>query len=1060
MKKLWKLALLLCLTPAVFAQVQLGKGVQVGGTGSGATLPTNAITYGTSSTTSRAATATDIKNLVQSSTGCTTSGNFWEPASGTCIPSPGGLTGQTITCAVKAASATTSTSSLPICDDGTTLTITHPTTFNDGSGKAGYFGLKQGTAQSTVTGEIGFTAPTSVTAYNMLWPGAQWTGLLSNNGSGVLSGVSVLPVANGGTGTTTPGIVAGTNVTVTGTWPNQTVNSTGGGGGSLPTATAPGQIISSTTAGTTYAVQPQVFYSQGGDTIASIETECSSACTYVVTAPQTITLSASHAMSSTVTLQFMAGGKWTINGAFTLSNIQISQASELTAHLAGTSTLALSPLVSRVPVEWCGAVGYATNAAASSGPDYTGQIQKCIDALAIGSTLKFQGGLSYQASSGLRVITSGITLEGGPGAGSASANIVSNSATVNILSIDGSGGMIFWDNVDNISLFRMTLPSGTVPTQGVGLFARLVGGLGIHNVYSFDSLDGFYTNGTPTYGIATWVAACTNGQFSVNTYTTQVLNCFDIDSSNGVGEGTLSIQGVFATAGSALPSGGVVSTAFYVHGLAVNDLDLYSPESSNVSYGVKIVYTGSGNIDTEADIHIISPILEAYVAAVYVSGLSFDTGYPTVVIDGGYLAPTSIAAKALDCENSIGVNVLGAQFIGGGDGVHANNCTALSITGNTFMQVAGIAIDFVNTTSSVVVGNTFSQVGSTNTVSLTGASTANTITANAVRGSATYGFNFSGGSAANELWANTCGTTITFCFTGSAVQGTGWTILSGTYITTPYIPVIAPTGTGDNAIFYLQPNAGDVWYEIATGSSAGAGVNSLAFYNATAGKTPFNIFSHGGVTTLGTYKDGVFGWNSDASYAGPSLDTGLSRCISTANCIAVGNGTAGNTSGTIKAANYGAGALANGMTATTQSPSDNSTKVATTAYVDAREPVTTKTWTVAPTLFATGTMLGGVYYLPNVPPFYASGPFTARLSGTISCSVAPVINVMDLGTSPSTAYGSATSITSLTTGTSDGVYSTTPGTFGLTTGHYIGIAFSSGTCVTAPNFDITVQWGD
>lgn len=40
-----------------------------------------------------------------------------------------------------------------------------------------------------------------------------------------------LPVANGGTGTTTPSIVAGTNITVSGSWPNQTINSTGGGGG-------------------------------------------------------------------------------------------------------------------------------------------------------------------------------------------------------------------------------------------------------------------------------------------------------------------------------------------------------------------------------------------------------------------------------------------------------------------------------------------------------------------------------------------------------------------------------------------------------------------------------------------------------------------------------------------------------------------------------------------------------------------------------------------------------------------------------------------------------------
>jgi hypothetical protein len=40
-----------------------------------------------------------------------------------------------------------------------------------------------------------------------------------------------LPVANGGTGTTTPSLVAGANVTISGTWPNQTVSSTGGGGG-------------------------------------------------------------------------------------------------------------------------------------------------------------------------------------------------------------------------------------------------------------------------------------------------------------------------------------------------------------------------------------------------------------------------------------------------------------------------------------------------------------------------------------------------------------------------------------------------------------------------------------------------------------------------------------------------------------------------------------------------------------------------------------------------------------------------------------------------------------
>jgi hypothetical protein len=59
-----------------------------------------------------------------------------------------------------------------------------------------------------------------------------------------LSG-SALPVANGGTGTATPSLVAGSNVSITGSWPNQTVNSSGG---------SSTRVWSSYTASTTYTV--------------------------------------------------------------------------------------------------------------------------------------------------------------------------------------------------------------------------------------------------------------------------------------------------------------------------------------------------------------------------------------------------------------------------------------------------------------------------------------------------------------------------------------------------------------------------------------------------------------------------------------------------------------------------------------------------------------------------------------------------------------------------------------------------------------------------------------
>jgi len=74
--------------------------------------------------------------------------------------------------------------------------------------------------------------------------GITLTGTVTSTGNltlgGTLSGVSLttqvsgtLPVLNGGTGTTTPALVAGSNVTISGTWPNQTVNATSGSSGTV-----------------------------------------------------------------------------------------------------------------------------------------------------------------------------------------------------------------------------------------------------------------------------------------------------------------------------------------------------------------------------------------------------------------------------------------------------------------------------------------------------------------------------------------------------------------------------------------------------------------------------------------------------------------------------------------------------------------------------------------------------------------------------------------------------------------------------------------------------------
>lgn len=53
--------------------------------------------------------------------------------------------------------------------------------------------------------------------------------------------IGVLPVVNGGTGLTNPSLVAGTNVSVTGTWPNQTINASA----TIESVTATAPVVSS-----------------------------------------------------------------------------------------------------------------------------------------------------------------------------------------------------------------------------------------------------------------------------------------------------------------------------------------------------------------------------------------------------------------------------------------------------------------------------------------------------------------------------------------------------------------------------------------------------------------------------------------------------------------------------------------------------------------------------------------------------------------------------------------------------------------------------------------------
>ena len=83
--------------------------------------------------------------------------------------------------------------------------------------------------QSSTTKQI--TVSNLLTAANLGTPTA--INLTNATNVPVNQATGILPVANGGNGTASPSLVGGTNITVTGSWPNQTITATGSAAGDV-----------------------------------------------------------------------------------------------------------------------------------------------------------------------------------------------------------------------------------------------------------------------------------------------------------------------------------------------------------------------------------------------------------------------------------------------------------------------------------------------------------------------------------------------------------------------------------------------------------------------------------------------------------------------------------------------------------------------------------------------------------------------------------------------------------------------------------------------------------
>ena len=160
--------------------------------------------------------------------------NLTSQVTGT-LPIANGGTGTTST--TFANLTTNVTGTLPVANGGTGVTSSTGTGSTVLSASPTFTGTPAAPTAATNTN----TTQIATTAFVQNQIGAIAAGVVSFSGgttgltpstatTGVVTLGGILDVDNGGTGTATPSLVQGTNVTITGTWPNQTINSTNGGG--------------------------------------------------------------------------------------------------------------------------------------------------------------------------------------------------------------------------------------------------------------------------------------------------------------------------------------------------------------------------------------------------------------------------------------------------------------------------------------------------------------------------------------------------------------------------------------------------------------------------------------------------------------------------------------------------------------------------------------------------------------------------------------------------------------------------------------------------------------
>lgn len=764
----------------------------------------------------------------------------------------GPTTAPTGTCSVNGAWQITQDGVITWCDAGTWTTFVGSGGTVSGSGTTGYVPLWTSTSAIgnslldygiTTPGTFTFGAPVAVNnagaasqlslTYNnnALVPGSSSTAVYGVDSSG-----HAVVSEDGGTAAricdATNGVCPSTSPT--GSNGNPQINASGSFGADVNTIVA-----------------------QSGDTIASIESACSSApCLYKVNIAQTFTLAANHAMNGNVWVQFGPNGVWTVNGSsYTLSGVQVaSGTSNNTEHFSpsGTASVTLSTLNTLNPVLWFGA------ACNGSTNDLTA-IQDSLNAttygqavLPAGMVCDIGGTLTLSKSNVGMTCSAPLSRGGSIFGGTNSCALVETTAGDDAIDVHGvSGTPLVFGKFSDFAIESSVTQTGTA----AGLSLSFTGGVIVEGIASADFVRSFYIHASPSYA--------NGGFYRDDAYWTSLSSGlsspvgFYLDSADGNAENSLTINGD----GVSLEDGPLDAIAMELNGTAVNDVDVYGFNVAGGN-GILVDYTGSGTNANCSDIHFINSTIDNF----YNYGLEVEncgasqTG--SVEFSGGWVvggASTSSTNGAIYLLDSSGVSVNHVQIGGhsGGQtaasGVDISGGSGNSTNNNTFLNQPYALLMTNNTTGNTAEGNTINNAGSSITLGaeIENGSDYNNISNNTFVGTWATGLSIDTSSISNYFGGIQCGASVTVCVNDLNIPKNGSTspldvVLLASYAAPAVTASLSTAATSNAAVSLNNTSTGGKNWRWETMGSANTptglpATGWMGFYDQTDTVFPFGM---------------------------------------------------------------------------------------------------------------------------------------------------------------------------------------------------------------------------